>query len=40
MTSNNALERTGGHCGRAVLAINCVLGGAEWAPSHAAQLNR
>ena len=28
------------HCGRAVLAINCVLGGAEWAPSKAAQLDR
>ena len=27
---NNALERTGGHRGRAVLAMDCVLGGAEW----------
>jgi hypothetical protein len=40
MTSNNALERTCGHWGRAVLAMNCVLGGAEWAPCQAAQLDR
>ena len=40
MTSNNALERASGHRGRAALAINCVLAGAEWAPCLAAQLNR
>ena len=40
MRSNNALERTGGHRGRAVLAMNCVLGGAERAPCLAAQLGR
>jgi hypothetical protein len=40
MTANNTLERTGAQCGRAVLAINCVLGGAEWAPCQAAQLDR
>ena len=28
------------HGGRAVLAMNCVLGGAEWAPCMAAQLGR
>jgi hypothetical protein len=39
-TSNNALERTSGDRGRAVLAINCSLGGAEWAPCQAAQLDR
>jgi hypothetical protein len=37
---NNALERTGRHCGRAVLAIDCVLGGAELTPCMAAQLGR
>ena len=40
MTANNAFERTGDHRGRAVLAIDCVLGGAEWAVCHAAQLGR
>jgi len=40
MLPNNTFERTGGHRGRAVLAVNCVLGGAEWAPCLAAQLNR
>ncbi len=40
VTSNNTLERTGGHRGRAVLAIDCVLAGAEWASCLAAQLNR
>jgi hypothetical protein len=40
MLSNNSLERTGDHCGRAVLAMDCVLGGAEWAPCQAAQLDR
>lgn len=29
MTSINAFERTGEQRGRAVLALNCVLGGAE-----------
>jgi hypothetical protein len=37
---NNALERTNGQRCRAVLAMNCVLGGAEWAPCQAAQLDR
>jgi hypothetical protein len=37
---NNALERTGWCRGRAVLALNGVLGGAEWAPCQAAQRNR
>ena len=37
---NNAFERPSGHCGRAVLAMNCVLGGAESAPCLAAQLGR
>jgi hypothetical protein len=40
MTPNNTLERTSGHRGRAVLAMDCVLGGAEWALWQAAQLNR
>lgn len=30
MLSNNALDRTVNHRGRAVLAMNCVLAGAEW----------
>jgi len=38
--ANNALERPIGHRGRAVLAMNCVLGGAEWAMCLAAQLGR
>jgi hypothetical protein len=37
---NNALERAGGQRGRAVLAIDRVLGGAEWALCQAAQLGR
>jgi hypothetical protein len=37
---NNAFERTGNDRGRAVLAIDRVLGGAEWAPCQAAQLGR
>jgi len=37
---NNAFERPSGHRGRAVLAMNGVLGGAEWAPCQAAQLGR
>ena len=40
LPSNNALERADGHRGRAVLAMNCVLGGAEQAPWPAAQLGR
>ena len=40
MITNNALERPSGERGRAVLAMNCVLGGAEWAPCLAAQLGR
>ena len=40
MLPNNALERSCGHCGRAVLAMDGVLAGAEWAPCLAAQLNR
>jgi hypothetical protein len=38
--ANNALERTSGHRGRAVLAMNCVLAGAEWPPRMSAQLGR
>ena len=38
--SNNALERPSVYRGRAVLAMNGVLGGAEWAPCLAAQLGR
>lgn len=40
MTANNALEWTGGHRGRGVLALNCVFGGAERVPCQAAQLVR
>ena len=40
MTSNNALERSFAHRGRAVLAVDCVLAGAEWAAWLAAQLGR
>jgi hypothetical protein len=39
-TSNNAFERTVGNRGRAALAMNCVLAGAEWSPCLAAQLGR
>jgi hypothetical protein len=38
--ANIALERSCNHCGRAALAMNCVLADAEWAPRLAAQLNR
>lgn len=31
MTPNHAFVRARGHRGRAVLAIECVFGGAEWA---------
>jgi hypothetical protein len=37
---NNTLERTGGHRGRFVLAIDCVLAEAEWQRWPAAQLGR
>ena len=40
MPSNNTLERANGQCGRAALAINGVLAGADWAPCPAAQLSR
>jgi len=40
LPSNNAFERPSGHRGRAVLAMDCVLGGAEWASCQAAQLGR
>ena len=40
MKSNNTLERTGEHCGRFVLAIDCVLAEAEKRPWRAAQLGR
>jgi hypothetical protein len=38
--SNNALERTGVHRSRAVRAMDCARGGAEWALCKAAQLDR
>jgi hypothetical protein len=38
--SNNTLERTVVHRGRAVLAMNCVLGGAQMRSWPAAQLGR
>ena len=37
---NNALERACNYRGRAALAMDCVLAGAEWAPCLAAQLGR
>ena len=40
LLANNAFERTCGYRGRAVLAIDCVLGGAELAPCRAAQVGR
>ena len=40
MTSNNALERRRIVGGRSVLAMDCVLAGAEWAPWRAAQQDR
>jgi len=39
MTSNNALERRP-IGGRTVLAMDCVLAGAEWSPCKAAQQDR
>ena len=38
--ANNALERASHQRGRAVLAMDCALAGAERAPCLAAQLNR
>ena len=38
--ANKSLERARDRRGRAVLAMDCVLAGAEWAPCLAAQLNR
>ena len=40
MRSNKSLERARGHRGRAVLAMDGVRAGAEWAPCLAAQLSR
>lgn len=40
MLANKSLERTIEKRGRAVLAFNGVLGGAEWAWCLAAQFNR
>ena len=40
MLPNNTFERSDDHCGRAVLAMNCVLGGADRTPCQAAQLGR
>ena len=37
---NKSLERAHDHTGRALLALNGVLAGAEWAPCLAAQLSR
>jgi hypothetical protein len=39
-SANNALDRTVKHRGRTVLAMDCVLAGAEEAPWSAAQLGR
>ena len=39
-TPNDALERTVMDRGRTVLAMDCVLAGAEWAARPAAQLGR
>jgi hypothetical protein len=38
--ANKSLERAVGHRGRAVLAMNSVLGGAEWQRWSAVQRNR
>ena len=40
MTPNNALERTEANGGRTVLAMDCVLAGAQWRQWPAAQLDR
>lgn len=38
--ANNKLERTRGHRGHAVLAMDCLLAGAGWTWCHAAQQDR
>ena len=40
MRANNALERACNERGRAALAMDCVLAGAQWAQCLAAQLSR
>jgi hypothetical protein len=40
MTANNTLHRTGKHRGRTVLAMDCVLAGAQLAPCLAGELGR
>ena len=40
MTANNALQRTGGHRGRPVLAMDGVLAGAEWGSRPSADQKR
>lgn len=40
MKANNALQRTSGHRGRPVLAMDCTLAGAEWDMCLAAELGR
>ena len=40
MIANKSFERTVKRCGRAVLAIDCVLAGAKAASGLAAQFNR
>jgi hypothetical protein len=40
VTANNTLERTVVHGGRLVLAMDCVLGKAQWRSWPAAQLGR
>lgn len=40
MTANNTFERAGSDRGRAVLAMDCMLGGAERTPCPAAQQDR
>jgi len=39
-TPNNMLERSSDHRGRAVIAMDCALSGAEWASCPAAQQDR
>ena len=40
LRANNALQRNVIHRGRPVLAIDCVLAGAEWASCPSAELGR
>lgn len=40
MRTNNTLERTVTHYGRPVLAMDCVLAGAQWRQWPAAELGR